>query len=80
MRVAARKFAIILWICAFIVAADIAVQIWCTPYGEASMSSFETAVAFTFLLVRHAGWLLLLGAIIWLLGDIRDRLVPVDGT
>ncbi len=79
MRLAARKFAVLLWVGAVI----LAIQIWYSftrssvpinvPVSEFRLRLIVGDFAWT---VFYSGGFFILGAIIWLLGDIRDRLDP----
>lgn len=80
MRVAARKFAVGLWIGAVVVAAYVYVDLshanlLGTPPETARW--IEITIGGTYIILR-SGALFVLGAIIWLLGDIRDRLSPEE--
>ena len=76
MRVAARKFAAALWIGAVLVAIDHSLVILRTNAGI-TYTTLLVAGALAFVTLRF-GTLVVLGAIIWLLGDIRDRLSPEE--
>jgi len=72
VRLAAKKFAAFIWIGALVVVAHSLV-------GWTTMRFQDVSVVLVLEnLLWAAGPLVMLGAIIWLLGDIRDRLVPAD--
>lgn len=86
MRLAARKFAVVLWIGSVITAIYVwmdishSIAIMNTgasgSLGQVPMYGFA-AIGFVQITIRSGG-LALLGVIIWVLGDIRDQLAPPE--
>ena len=81
MRVAARKFAIALWIGAVVIATYVYFDLSQVSYpiGVAAATTrwYAITIGGAYIIVRSGG-LAVLGAIIWILGDIRDRLAPPE--
>ena len=78
MRVAARKFAVLLWISAAVIATHMCLS-YVTLSGsftQAPEYQREYLLETIVYIIMQAGTFVLLGAIIWILGDIRDRLAP----
>jgi hypothetical protein len=80
MRFAARKFAAFLWVGAAIVAASIWLNVSLVLAPPNALSAGENLqgllTAAVWPTITNVGFLIGLGAIVWLLGDIRDRLDP----